>query len=186
MITKPRRKKCRAESCRQWFTPWSTMQKACSPICAIEVAEQDKRKARKKDTKRRREKLKTRSQWTKEAQQAFNAFIRERDRTKPCISCGVHIVDHRHGGGWDCGHYRSTGANPELRFCEANAHKQCKKCNQYLSGNVVNFRIGLERRIGPEKLAWLEGPHPPKKYTIGELKEIRDHYRRKTREKANA
>ena len=37
-IQSPRRKKCRAESCRQWFKPHNTLQTACSRSCALEIA----------------------------------------------------------------------------------------------------------------------------------------------------
>jgi len=32
-------------------------------------------------------------------------------------------------------------------------------------------------KIGPGELSKLEGPHEPKKYSIPDLREIRDHYR---------
>ena len=97
--------------------------------------------ARKED-RAKREKLKSRAQWLKEAQQAFNAWIRLRDADKPCISCGRH-----HEGQWYAGHYLSTGARPELRFEPLNVHKQCSACNTHLSGNLVLYRAELVRRI---------------------------------------
>jgi hypothetical protein len=36
--------------------------------------------------------------------------------------------------------------------------------------------------IGPEKVDWLEGPHPVCKYTVDEIKTIKAEYRAKTRE----
>jgi len=120
-----------------------------------------------------------RSYWLKKAQQSFNAYIRHRDADLPCISCDSNPNDKNlmTGSRWDCGHYRSVGANPELRFEELNTAKQCVKCNRDLSGNVVNYRIGLIKRIGIEKVEWIEGPHSPKKYTIDELKAIDKKYR---------
>lgn len=179
----PRRKKCRNPDCRQWFPPANTLQRACSPRCAIKLARIDEAKERRAETRRMREKLKTRSDYLREAQRWFNVYIRERDHGLPCISCGRNPNDDdlATGSRWDAGHYRSTGANPELRFEPLNCHRQCVKCNRDLSGNAVNFRIGLRDRIGDEKLAWLEGPHEPKKYTADELKAMRDHYRREAR-----
>jgi len=43
----------------------------------------------------------------------------------------------------------------------------------------------LIEKIGLERVEWLEGPHEPKKYTIDELKGIRDLYRRKLKELKN-
>ena len=146
----------------------------CSVPCGSVLAEQKLAKKKRADakvervkTKEKLDKLKGRSKWAKEAQAAVNKFIRLRDADQPCISCGRY-----HQGSYDAGHYLSVGARPELRFDELNIHKQCVPCNQHLSGNVVNFRKGLLIRIGAESVAYLEGPHEPKKYTIDELKAI--------------
>jgi len=142
------------------------------------------RREKRREQRARKEALKSRSQWLKEAQAAFNAYIRARDRGLPCISCGrLHEVEQQAvGGTWDCGHYRSVGANPELRFEPLNAHRQCKQCNRDMSGNAVNYRLGLIERLGEAKVAWLEGPHPARKYTIDDLKTIKARYRALTRE----
>jgi len=185
---KVRLRKCR--QCGAEFRPMNSMTVACSPSCALELGKKAaEKKVRQKAREQRqwirkqKERLKSRGDHLKEAQSAFNAFIRERDRDQPCISCGVFSPggDPR-GGVWDCGHYRSVGANPELRFEPLNAHKQCKRCNRDRSGNVVEYRIRLRDRIGDEALEWLEGPHEPKKYTIKDIKQIKAHYRAKVRE----
>lgn len=164
------------------------MEPTCSPPCAIsyvrsERGRKDREKERRKDTRQRRAALKTRGDHVRDAQSAFNGFIRERDRGQPCISCGTFRPggDPR-GGQWDAGHYRSRGACPELRFTEENVARQCKKCNSFQSGNVQAFRLGLIERIGEDRVKWLEGPHEPLHLTIDDLKEIKRTYRRKTRE----
>lgn len=144
-------------------------------------------KAIKKDLRKRKQKLNdTVPIWTKKAQDAFNVYIRERDFDLPCISCGkteVTSSGYRGACGWDAGHYRSVGANPELRFEVLNCHKQCSRpCNKDLSGNSVNYRRGLIDKIGIEKVEWIEGPHEKKYYRVEELKEIAAHYRKLTRE----
>lgn len=125
-------------------------------------------------TKRRKEKLKGRQDWAKDAQTAFNAFIRSRDEGQPCISCGRH-----HQGQYHAGHYLSVGARPELRYTEINAHRQCAPCNNHLSGNAILFRVGLIKKIGVEAVEWLEGPHELPKWSIDDYKAIRDKYREK-------
>jgi hypothetical protein len=134
-------------------------------------------------------KLRTVSDWTKLAQAMFNKFIRMRDADKSCISCGREHVEWTLGGSWDCGHFRSVGAAPELRFEELNAHKQCKSCNggsgKYARKNhtvSAEYRVRLIERIGLAKVEWLEGSHEPKRYRIDELIAIRDLYRRKAKE----
>ena len=179
-------KKCRV--CRQPFEPRPPRALVCSEDCAgafaVSKRLKEERRAEKaaqalerKDTKARKEKLKSRSELAREAQQAFNQWVRLRDADKPCISCGRH-----HEGQYHAGHYLSVGARPELRYEPFNVWKQCSPCNTHLSGNAVLFRQALVREIGLERVEWLEGPHQAKKYTTDELKAIRDEYRAKARE----
>ena len=93
------------------------------------------------------------------------------------MSCGRF-----HEGQWHAGHYRTVGANPELRFEPLNVHRQCAPCNNHKSGDIVNYRIELVRRIGWERVEWLEGPHQPQRYTIEGLKELKAGYRAKIKE----
>ena len=171
--------KCRI--CKVPYIRIRPMQAACSVVCAIELVRRAKEKAERKETRCRREKLKTRAQWQKEAQQAFNAYIRERDKSLPCVSCGRF-----HDGQFHAGHYLSTGARSELRFDESNCHKQCQPCNTHLSGNLVLYRAELIRRIGQEEVDRLEGPQQVRKLTIEDLKAIRNEYRAKTRSLCDA
>lgn len=169
-----KQKKCKNKSCGVKFTPFNSMQKACSPKCALNMVQEKKAKDEKKQANADRKKLREsdRSWWLKEAQKAFNKWVRQRDELEPCISCGRH-----HRGQYHAGHYRTVGANPELRFEPLNCHKQCSACNNHKSGNVVEYRINLVSKIGEKDLLWLEGPHEPKHYTIPDLREIRDKYK---------
>lgn len=180
----PKPKKCRVATCRASFVPSRMGQAVCSPACAAIDAPRHQEKARKaidqcerREIKVRREKLKSRAEHMREAQAAFNEWVRLRDSDRPCVSCGRH-----HEGQYHAGHYRSVGANPELRFEPLNVWKQCAPCNTHLSGNLVNYRLSLMQLIGPEKVDWLEGPHPVCKHTVEEIKTIKAEYRAKTRE----
>lgn len=164
--------------CRQDFTPTKPMQRVCSGDCAISLAVSTRGKAEKvakvkerKTDQAKRESMKTRADWSREAQASFNAWIRARDADRPCISCGRH-----HQGQYHAGHYLSVGARPELRYEPLNVWKQCAPCNTHLSGNAVLFRVALVREIGIEKVEWLEGPHEPKRYTVEQLQGIKKHY----------
>jgi hypothetical protein len=174
-MPKPRLCKC---GCGEPIPDGNTLRKAATIECALKLVRVDTQKKECKVIREARRKLKTRREYVKDAQQAFNSYIRCRDTDLPCISCGNFTPETR-GGDYDCGHYRSVGANPELRFDEDNAHKQCKRCNSHLSGNIVNYRIGLLMRIGDERVEKLEGPHPARKYTILELQAIKDEYKQK-------
>ena len=187
----PRPKKCRVAECGASFVPSRLGQAVCSPACAIIDAPKNREKARKaladvgrKEIKVRKEKLKSRADHLREAQATVNEYVRLRDSHLPCISCDSMPNDHDliTGSRWDAGHYRSVGACPELRFEPLNIHRQCVKCNRNLSGNAVEYRIRLVVRIGAEKVAWIEGPHPARKYTVEEIKAIKAEYRAKTRE----
>lgn len=187
----PRPKTCTNPACGEKFAPRRLGQSVCSPACALVVAPKHQDKARKaiadrerREIKVRKDRLKSRRDLLRELQQAFNAYIRERDRDQPCISCDSTTSDDGllTGSRWDAGHYRSVGACPELRFEPLNVHKQCVRCNRNLSGNSVEYRIRLVKRIGADKVDWLEGPHQPQRYTIDELKAEKEKYRAMTRE----
>jgi hypothetical protein len=185
MIAKqPKPKKCKNPACGVSFPPRRLGQVVCSPACAVAlvlVKREQERKSlaqlERRAIKAAKERIKSRSQHMKEAQVAFNAWVRLRDAGLPCVSCGRH-----HNGQWHAGHYRTVGGSPELRFEPLNVWRQCAPCNNHQSGNIVNYRIELVKRIGEEKVAWLEGPHQPRKYTIEELKTIKAEYRAKARE----
>lgn len=187
----PKPKKCKNPACGISFPPQRLGQAVCSPKCALAMAPANTEKARKaiaqrerREIKVRKEKLRSRADHLREAQAAVNEYVRLRDAHLPCISCDSMPNDNdlMTGSRWDAGHYRSVGACPELRFEPLNIHRQCVKCNRNLSGNAVEYRIRLLQRIGAETVAWLEGPHEPRKYTVEEIKTIKAEYRAKTRE----
>lgn len=186
-------KKCKAPGCGNHFKPSMTTQKVCSIACAKAIAKDPKlqkvaakaiTKQTREDLKERRETLKTRREHMAEAQKAFNAYIRERDAGLRCISCDSLPSDHDliTGSRWDAGHYRSVGACPELRFEPLNVHRQCVKCNRNLSGNAVEYRIRLVKRIGVDAVEWLEGPHKALRLTIEDLQAIKALYRQKLKD----
>lgn len=185
----PRAKKCRVATCKDSFVPAQPFQTWCSPDCAVAIIRQRQEKQRKsfaqrerRDIKVRKEKLKTRGDHLREAQQAFNAYIRARDQAAGhlCISSGKPL--DWSGNAVDAGHYRSVGSAPHLRFDERNCHAQSKQDNRFLSGNAVDYRIGLIARIGQEAVDALESDQGVRKYTIDDLKAIKAEYRAKTRE----
>ena len=182
-------KRCKSKSCGVLFTPSRPMQCACSPMCAHDIArakrEQAETKARqaaRKQDRAKRESLKTRSDYMKEAQHAFNRFVRLRDASRPCICCGRPLQPVSVGGGFDAGHYRSVGSAPHLRFNPDNCHGQTKQCNRYGAGRAVDYRLGLIDRLGIGRVEALEADQTSPKWSSDELKVIRDEYRAKARE----
>ena len=133
-----------------------------SAFCSIEVAvkyayankhkgKEIKAKEQRKKDVIRKEKLKTVGDYVKEAQVAVNKYIRARDRYKPCVSC-CSMPNDKIGGSFDAGHYRSRGSASHLRFNLLNIHKQCVKCNRFKSGNDVDYRIELIKRIAQDNI----------------------------------
>lgn len=175
--------KCRV--CKQPFTRFRPMQSICQDTqCIITTVERAKAKRERIDraeTKQKLSDMATKPELTKLAQKAFNDYVRLRDYGLKCISCNNPIAwdGEKTGGVVDCGHYLSVGARVNLRFDEDNAHAQCKKCNNFLSGNAVNYRIGLVERIGLERVEALESDHELKHWSKDELREIAATYKAK-------
>lgn len=106
----------------------------------------------------------------KKAQKIFNAWIRERDKSKGCISCGAPVTE--------AGHFYSQGHHSALRFNEMNTNGQCTRCNCFLHGNLLNYRNGMIKKYGEEKLILLESQsRTPKKWSRSELESIIQHYK---------
>lgn len=167
-----KQKKCKI--CKETFTPQRPLQMVCGYKCSHEYAKLQKQKAWAKEKKIRKEKLMTRSEHLNLLQKVFNAYIRKRDEVKPCISCGTTAKVQ-----YDAGHYRSVGAHPELRFNEKNVHRQCRKCNSYWGGNLIEYRKNLIELIGEDEVKELErNDHPALKLTTDEIKENIKHYKK--------
>ena len=180
-FTAKRTRKCAI--CRSPFPPRSMTHKVCSGECGASLAAKERLMRERKADKVRKNALKTRSDWIKEAQTEFNAFIRARDSNQPCICCDRTKVDnHLTGSSWDAGHYRSTGSAPHMRFVENNVHRQLVYCNQYKAGNAVDYRIGLIKRIGIEAVEALESDNTVRKYTTDDLKAIKATYKAKLKQ----
>ncbi len=191
---KPKPKQC--PICGTEYTPRSSLQKVCHNYkCAMEfnrqvdarnaAREQRKQdKLQRDDLRQRREKLKGVSEWQKEAQTAFNRYIRWRDFNKECASCGGQLIgssNYLTGSAVDASHYRSRGAAPHLRFNVFNVHAACTRCNRQLSGNAVEFRIRLIQRIGLERVERLEADNTPRKFDIEYLKRVKSIFTRRAR-----
>lgn len=173
-------KKCKV--CKVSFVPIKPLQAVCDFGCAIELSLIKREKNEKKEKKEKNAEIrkaraaikdKDRRAWLKEAQAAFNKWIRVRDTEDDltCISCGKYHQGQNHAG-----HYLPTSTRSSLRFHPDNVHLQCQPCNTHLHGNIVPYRQELLRRIGAERLEFLEGVHQSKYWSITELKEIKIKY----------
>jgi len=75
------------------------------------------------------------------------------------------------------------GGHKAVTFNEDNVHAQCVTCNRYKHGNLLEYQIGIEKRIGAERLLKLHAEaHEVRKYTTDELKKIISTYKKKCKE----
>ena len=115
---------------------------------------------------------------TKKTQKHVNDYIRERDRGKDCISCDKPLR-----GKFDAGHYFESSRYPSVRFDESNIHGQCVNCNKHRHGNLIEYQVGIEKRIGGVDLFELhQKAHEKRVYTKEELREITEEYKKKKKD----
>lgn len=167
----------------------------CCISCAVEFSIKKSNKLKeikiiklsKKDEKRNKEErkilmqrkmdVKPISYWMNRAQTAFNNFIRYRDMLDVCISC-----KRNHTGQYHAGHYISTADSPFLRFHEDNCHKQCSVCNNYRSANLTRYRLSLIKKIGIDRVLYLEEKHEKVIYNREDYQKIEAKYKLKLKE----
>lgn len=181
--------------CGDYF-PWETGIKVpagffCSHDHAIEFARLKQQQKAKKDAKDRKRiqsmtvrglNRKTLSWQHKRTQKAFNRmrvlqelhYYQSQGLEPVCISCQKPLGNDQ----WCCGHYKTVGAHPELRYDPFNTHLQHNRnCNMGLSGDVKNYAFGLVERHGKDRAAeiydYLNRDHGPAKYTCDQLEEMR-------------
>jgi DNA-directed RNA polymerase subunit M/transcription elongation factor TFIIS len=163
------------KKCGENFTPFSTLDKHCYVCKKTEQALKNLAKIKKEKVKKQKEDLLTVSDYLKLAQQVFNKWVRLRDKDQPCISCGKEINGVRHAS-----HYLSSGGHSAVRFHPDNVWVSCYKCNVMLSGNGIEYRMRLIKKIGLERVEWLEeNGHEVKRWTKDELKELIATYKKK-------
>ena len=87
----------------------------------------------------------------------FNEYIRLRDVDEHgngnCISCGNPL---KFGSpNTQAGHFYPAPIET-LRYSELNVHLQCKSCNYFKSGNLIEYRKGLVKKIGEDGIKELD------------------------------
>ena len=153
---------------------WKEECKIIDVLQKIESREKSEAKTLNITKKKMKENLMTTSDYLKITQQVFNRFIRLRDKDENCISCNKPCKKE------NAGHYYSQGGHSAVRFDEDNVHLQCEHCNTFLSGNLLNYQVGIQIRIGVGKLLELQAKaHEVKKWSKQELIEITKKYKEK-------
>lgn len=112
----------------------------------------------------------------KKLDNVFSLYIRLRDHGT-CISCGT-VGEIK---AMQCGHYVSRACLP-LRFDERNANCQCPRCNLFLHGNLIDYRIALIDKYGLEAVETLESRrHETKKMRPDEYREMIEYYSKRVK-----
>ena len=178
--------------CREKFEAKYFLQKACfNPACLAEWAkmgrekkEDDKFKAKKKEFN-----LNDVRYQHSLTQPVFNRlrvkeeieWFKSRGIEPVCISCSKPNMD------WCCGHFKTRGAQGNLRYDRKNTFLQCNRyCNMGLSGNIYGnkntrgYIQGLKDRFGEsgaqEIIDYCESETGPKKFTGKELEQMRKEF----------
>lgn len=144
--------------------------KASKPRREIEKAEKERKQRHRLGT------------LLKNVRNVCHEYIRERDKYKPCISCG-EPWNERH----QAGHFYKAELFSTLKFNEYNINGQCEGCNIRKDGNESQYRVNLPSRIGLEKYRELEHLASLEKKTDHKwereaLIEIRKYYKQKLKE----
>ena len=175
----------KCKNCKQEYKKYRPLQNVCGYECSIELSkarmETKKAKAWAKEKAKRKEALKTREDYFQETLKAFNTFIRARDLKENCISCDAKAGTYR----LTSGHFYPQGTYRNIALDERNANGQCwYNCNKNKSGNLLEYRPRLIKKIGLEAVEQLDIDAQQKvgKQSIEELKELKQYYKAKAKE----
>lgn len=159
--------------CGTKFTPYRSFDRHCSTLCK---SQDEKDRLQKKKEHQEKTQGVTLKHLKQVAQISFNAYVRERDKGKPCICCGKTL-----GADYDAGHCFSGAGHANVLFDEDNVHAQRRECNQGTkSGNYADYCERLEILIGPERFEVLRAEaYVTKSWTKEELVRIAAEYKNK-------
>ncbi len=168
----------RCRNCKEKFEPVRFNQKYCfNKMCVDAWVQEAKVKDWKKTKAKMKAELMTLQDYIKLAQITFNKYIRLRDKGNVCISCQKPPKKE------NAGHFYNANNHYNVRFDENNVHLQCEHCNTFLSGNLINYRENLLKKIGEGEFQLLEAEaKKTRKFTKEELKEIIETYKKKIKE----
>lgn len=147
--------------CKNPWERFNSMQKVCSPRCAVEYVNLQNTKAKAKDEKAfRAETTRLRTDFNSKnkkfqldkLQALVNKYVRLRDYMLGCVSCDK---PRSWGGQWHASHYFSRGHSSYLRFNLWNIHKGCSECNNMKSGNIASYNPRIIEKIGQDNFDYM-------------------------------
>lgn len=129
----------------------------------------------------------------KQTQPVFNRMrvlqelklFRDKGIEPTCVSCQKELG----GDQWCCGHLKTQGGNPKLRYDERNTFLQHNfSCNMHKSGDIENYRHGIingprfKTMDGVATLVHCDNNTGPYKWEWEQLEEMRKQFRGTIRE----
>ena len=108
-----------------------------------------------------------------------HTYIRARDVGKPCITCPKILVE----GDFDAGHFMESGNFSFTRYHEDNIHGQCKKCNRFKGGMLIEYEKNIRLKLGDEKVDWIHAnKNKVTKRTVEDYRIIEKYYKDKLKQ----
>ena len=144
--------------CKKEYVKKSSKHMVCSYECSLAYAELHlSKKVKEKKAVARKElqafNNKDKTVLKQKAQNAFNKYIRLRDRGAKCISCNKPIALYKNNKGIfmpdaDAGHFYSRGSYSSVRFNTNNVWVECKSCNRFSEIHLLGYEKNLLKKIG--------------------------------------
>jgi hypothetical protein len=183
--------------CGNEYEKFTSLQTVCYQ-CAIEKGRKLIKKEQntiakiaRKEMRCRKEQVKSSRKWASETQDIFNKmrrleellWFKERGLEPYCISCQKPLGNDQ----WCNGHFKTRKARPDLAFDRRNSYLQHNmRCNQQLSGDIENYKLGLVYRFGydeaKEIMEYCEVHQKTPKRTPDDWKAMKKEYRARIRE----
>lgn len=115
--------------------------------------------------------LRTALEYTKKV---VHAYVRERDKGKPCVTCETpwNVT-------FQAGHCYKAETFTSIKFHLSNINGQCVQCNIHYEGRPQEYLLKLPKRIGVEEFRNLEylasiDKQQSKVWNVFKLEEIRN------------
>lgn len=107
----------------------------------------------------------------------FSRYIRLKHSVNgycTCVTCGVL----KHWKDIDAGHYVPKSRGNSIYFVEENVHPQCRACNRFKGGMLIEYGIYMQSMYGPNIDDYLlKLSRQTLHFTLNDYEEIEQEYR---------
>ena len=103
----------------------------------------------------------------------ISEYVRRKENDV-CYTCGVK----KEWKETHCGHFLHQAKTSKLAYERKILHCQCVKCNNFLSGNLLEYTIKMVKLYGLKQVeAWKRESKKPYRWKRGELEELIEKYK---------